>query len=88
MATGVRDIWLGLQGSLPDGGLVDGTQRVIPQSISTWGKLDSSARPCAEQAVAQFKKLVSPYSAHKTPHIPLATARRREVNCAIMTLCS
>ena len=64
MATGVRDIWLGLQGSPPDGGLVDGTHRVIPQSISTWGKLASSARPCAEQAVAQFKKLVFPYSAH------------------------
>ena len=36
--------------SARDGGLEDGTHRVIPQGISTWEKLASSARPCAEQA--------------------------------------
>ena len=54
MATGVRDIWLGFQGSPPDGGLIAGTHGVIPQGISTWGKLASSAGPCAEETVAQF----------------------------------
>ena len=54
MATGVWDIWLGFQGSPPDGGLIAGTHGVIPQGISTWGKLASSAGPCAEETVAQF----------------------------------
>ena len=54
MATGVRDIWLGFQGSPPDGGLIAGTHGGIPQGISTWGKLASSAGPCAEETVAQF----------------------------------
>ena len=56
--------------------LVDGTQHVIPQSISTWGTLASSARPCAEQAVAQFKKLVFPYSAQ-------TNASHSSCNCSL-----
>ena len=57
MATGVRDIRLGFQGSPPDGGLIAGTHGVMPQGISTWGKLASSAGPCAEETVAQFIKV-------------------------------
>ena len=42
--SGVRDIWLGFQGSPPDGGLIAGTHgvlylRAIPQGFSS-GQLD------------------------------------------------